>query len=143
MEISKIIKLARKERGHTQCEMAKRLGVTQSYVSKIETGTFDIFPMELAQLHKVYQIDWNNYSICITSTDEINSKFDLLLKQLSDIKLKFPGHEIIIEVEQLLFFASNFRTNESFEARKGIVVIAEYLINKSENIEQTTSNKDV
>lgn len=54
------LKLARKEAGLTQVEVAERLGKRQAYVSKVERAERRIDPPELARFAEVYgkALDW-------------------------------------------------------------------------------------
>lgn len=52
--IKRIIK-ARREAGLSQTEAAKRLGKSQSYISKIEVGQRKIDIIELVHLAKIYK----------------------------------------------------------------------------------------
>lgn len=54
--IERIIQ-ARKEAGFSQMEAAKRLGRSQSYISKIEVGQRKIDVVELKKISRVYKKD--------------------------------------------------------------------------------------
>ena len=56
--IERIIK-ARREAGLSQTEAAKRLGKSQSYISKIEVGQRKIDVIELKRLAKLYHKNFN------------------------------------------------------------------------------------
>lgn len=55
MEIVKRLKEARLEAGLDQVEVAKKLGRTQSYVSKIESGQRRFDVLQLKEFAKVYK----------------------------------------------------------------------------------------
>ena len=55
MEIVKRLKEARLEAGLDQVEVAKKLGRTQSYVSKIESGQRRFDVLQLKEFAKLYQ----------------------------------------------------------------------------------------
>lgn len=55
--VVKKLREAREKSGLTQADVAKRLGVTQSYISKIEAGQVSISIILLKKLSKVYGID--------------------------------------------------------------------------------------
>jgi transcriptional regulator with XRE-family HTH domain len=63
------LKLARKEAGLTQEEVAERLGKPQSYVSKVERAERRIDPPELARLAAVYGRDVGWFLALETSGD--------------------------------------------------------------------------
>ena len=48
------LKEAREQSGLTQTEVAKKLGLPQSYVSKIESGERRVDAVELERLAKIY-----------------------------------------------------------------------------------------
>lgn len=48
------LKEAREQSGLTQTEVAKKLGLPQSYVSKIESGEQRVDAVELERLAKIY-----------------------------------------------------------------------------------------
>ena len=48
------LKEARKQSGLTQSEVAEKLGLPQSYVSKIESGERRVDAVELERLAKIY-----------------------------------------------------------------------------------------
>lgn len=52
--VSKLVK-ARNETGLSQVDVAKKLGKTQSYISKIESGQRRIDVVQLKELSKIYK----------------------------------------------------------------------------------------
>ncbi len=53
-EIVEKLKSARKESGLTQLLVAEKLGVTQSYISKIEIGQLEVGIIQLKKLANLY-----------------------------------------------------------------------------------------
>ena len=51
------LRLARKNAGLTQVEAAQRLGVTQSWVSKVESGDARIYFLDVEEMAAVYGVD--------------------------------------------------------------------------------------
>jgi transcriptional regulator with XRE-family HTH domain len=49
------LKEARKEVNLTQKDVAERLGVSQSYVSKVESGQYRVDVIQLSQFAKLYK----------------------------------------------------------------------------------------
>jgi len=60
-EIVKRLKTARTEAGLGQVEVAKKLGKTQSYVSKIESGQRRFDVLQLKDFAKLYKKDINYF----------------------------------------------------------------------------------
>jgi len=58
--IERIVR-ARKEAGLSQIEAAKRLGRSQSYISKIEVGQRKIDVIELKKIAKIYKQPMNYF----------------------------------------------------------------------------------
>ena len=58
--ITKLLKKARLECRYTQAEVAAMLGVTQSYISKIESGQIRIDVISLQEFARVYKkkVNW-------------------------------------------------------------------------------------
>ena len=61
MKIVKRLKAARLEIGLDQTEVAKKLGRTQSYISKIESGQRRFDVLQLKEFGKVYKKDLNYF----------------------------------------------------------------------------------
>ncbi|MCL4386445.1 MAG: helix-turn-helix transcriptional regulator [Cyanobacteria bacterium] len=59
--LTKQLKSARLESGLNQVEIAKLLGKTQSYISKIESGQLRIDIIQLKELAKLYKKDINYF----------------------------------------------------------------------------------
>lgn len=54
------LKAARAQSGLTQIDVAKKLGTTQSFVSKVENGERRLDVVEMLRLADLYKIDTNN-----------------------------------------------------------------------------------
>jgi len=59
--LTKQLKSARLQSGLNQAEVAKLLGMTQSYISKIESGQLRIDIIQLRELAKLYKKDINYF----------------------------------------------------------------------------------
>lgn len=59
--LAKQLKKARGEAGLSQKEVADKLGVTQSYVSKVETGQRRIDVVQLKKYVKIFKKDINYF----------------------------------------------------------------------------------
>ena len=51
------LKLARKSKGLTQAELGKKVGLPQSYISKIEGGTIDIRLSSLLEIARALELE--------------------------------------------------------------------------------------
>lgn len=56
-EIAEILKKARKEKGLTQAELGKKMGLPQSHISKIEAGEVDLRLSSLQEMARLLDLE--------------------------------------------------------------------------------------
>lgn len=56
-EIAEILKKARKEKGLTQVELGRKMGLPQSHISKIEAGKVDLQVSSLLEMARLLDLE--------------------------------------------------------------------------------------
>ena len=94
-----ILKQYRKEAGFTQAEMAEKLGISEKYVSRVETGIGGISKETLAKYMNILGISPNTIYKNFIDNPKVKAEIELseTISELSTEKL-----EMILQIAKML-----------------------------------------
>lgn len=104
-QIGKIIKKYRKENGYTQFQLAEKIGVSEFYISALETGSRKPGRETLIKL-----------------SNEMNMPIEKLLELKTEQSIKLASDELYAKIESL-----------PKEKQKQIINIMDFIISEFEN----------